>query len=327
MIKKKIILTFDYELYLGKDSGTIEKCMIEPTNKILEIFQKYDAKGLFFVDATFLIVLKKDYYDGYVKIKNQILDILKRGSDIGLHIHPHWIDSYMIDVNRWSFKSYENFRIHNLPKEKILSIITSSYEELNLICKEFSGDYKIDSFRAGGWCIQPFKFIKEDLKNIGIKYDFSVLPGMKKDNLPKHYYDYKNVSSKKSHWIFEDNVTQENENGSFVEIPTSIVTMNIFDVFKLKKQINGQKTIGDGKGADDSSGNIIGKLKKLKPFIKYTFSSDYMTLNMFRTNINNLNNDFLVYVAHPKNFSNESFKCLEYLCKTADTYNWRSSKI
>jgi hypothetical protein len=302
-------------MYLGDDSGTIEKCMLEPTDKILEIFKKYNSKGLFFVDATFLTVLKKDYYEGYLKVKKQIIDILKSGSDIGLHIHPHWIDSYMISENRWSFKSYENFRIHNLPKDEISNIIKKSFNELNIICQEFSKDYKIDSFRAGGWCVQPFEYITNILKNIGIKYDFSVLPGMKKENLPKHYYNYTNTP-KKEFWKFEDDVLKEDINGSFVEIPTTVIKMNIFDVLKLKKQIKGQKIIGDGKGADDSSSSLIGKLKKLKPFMRYTFSSDYMTLEMFDKNMKRVNNMFLVYVAHPKNFSNESFRILRKQCKS-----------
>lgn len=312
-------------MYLGADSGTIERCMIEPTDKILEIFKKYDAKGLFFVDATFLTVLKKDYFEGYVKIKEQILDILKSGSDIGLHIHPHWIDSYMIDKNRWSFKSYENFRIHNLPKEKISTIIKDSFNELDTICKEFDKDYNIDSFRAGGWCIQPFNLIKDDLKSIGIKYDFSVLPGIKKDNLPKHYYDYKQAPQK-DFWKFENDVLKEDDKGSFIEVPTTIVKMNIFDLLKLKKSIKGLKTIGDGKGADDSSSSFVGKMKKLTPFIKYTLSSDYMTLEIFEKNINNLNNKFLVYVAHPKNFSDESFEILSFICNRYRVFSYEEFK-
>jgi len=326
LTKKKIILTFDYELYLGKDSGTIEKCMLEPTDKILAIFKKYDAKGLFFVDATFLTVLKKDYFEGYQKVKNQILDILKNGSAVGLHIHPHWIDSYMISENRWSFKSYKNFRIHNLPKEDISTLIKNSFYVLNNICQEFSKEYKIDSFRAGGWCVQPFELLKEDLKNIGIKYDFSVLPDLKKDNLPKHYYDYKKAPHK-DFWKFEDDVLKEDKNGCFIEVPMTIVKMNILEVLKLKKQIKGQQTIGDGKGADDSSSSLMGKIKKLKPFMRYTLSSDYMTLDMFQNNIKSSDKSFLVYAAHPKNFSEESFKVLEYVCNNYNTYNYKEIKI
>ncbi len=326
MIKKKIILTFDYEMYLGKDSGTIEKCMLEPTNKILEILKKNNFKGLFFVDATFLTILKKDYQEGYIKVKKQILELLKYGNDVGLHIHSHWVDSYMINKNRWSFKSYKNFRIHNLSEDTKSKLIRDSYNELNSICQEFSSDYKIDAFRAGGWCIQPFKYIKNDLEDLGIKCDFSVLPQMKKDNLPKHYYDFTNTFSDKDYWKFDDDVLKESSNGCFIEIPTTVIKMNIFDIIKLKKAIKGYVLSGDGKGADEIKSGFISKLKKLRPFIRYTLSSDYMILDMFKKNINKFDKDFLVYVSHPKNFSDESFKILEFLVNNYSSLNYRELK-
>jgi hypothetical protein len=302
-------------MYLGNDSGTIERCIIEPTHKILEILKNNNAQGLFFVDATFLVVLKKDFHDGYVKVKEQILAILKNGNDIGLHIHPHLIDSFKIGHNRWGFKSYDNFRIHNLPKEQMNKIFSDSYNELNAICKEYMYSYQIDSFRAGGWCVQPFSYIKDDLKALGIKYDFSVLPDLKKNNLPKHYYDYRG-SPKKEFWRFDNDVLCEDKYGNFVEIPMTIVKMNIFNVLKLKSQIKNKDIIGDGEGVYISSSGIINKLKKIRPFVQYPLSSDYMTLRVFKKNVVKLNQDFLVYVAHPKNFSQESFVILDYLCNS-----------
>jgi len=320
---RKMIFTFDYELYLGQDSGTIEKCIIEPTNEILNIFKKNNSKAIFFIDSTFLIVLKKDYNEGYKKVKDNILKLLELGHDVGLHIHPHWIDSYFIEnKKRWGFTSYKNFRIHNLSKKQVSKIINNSYQELNSIVKEFSQNYDINSFRAGGWSIQPFEYIKNDLKKIGIKYDFSVTPGLKKVNLPKHYYDY-TKTPKKIFWRFENDILIEDNNGSFIEVPTTIISMNIFDVFRTKKIIKNFKTYGDGKGADNSSSSFINKVKKLKPFIKYSLSSDYMSLDIIKKYIN-IDQEFLVYVAHPKNFSEESFKILSYLSSKYKSYDYRN---
>ena len=300
-------------MYLGFDSGTIEKCLLEPTEKILKILKKNDAKGLFFVDATFLVVLKKDFYEGYLKVKEQIVKILENGNDVGLHIHPHWIDSIKVGRNRWSFKSYDNYRIHNLPKEQVSKILFGSYNELSAICKEYKLSYKLETFRAGGWCIQPFIYIRDVLTTLNIKYDFSVLPGVKKDDLPKHYYDYR-LSPKKEFWQFDSDVLSEDKSGSFTEIPATMVKMNIFNVLKLKKHIKEAVTIGDGKGVGGLNSGLIGKIKKVRPFILYPFSSDYMTLKMFKVNISKFNKNALVYVAHPKNFSKESFVILDYLC-------------
>ena len=317
MIKKKTILTFDYELSLGNDSGTIEKCMIEPTYKILEILKRNNSKALFFIDSTFLVVLKQDYYEGYLKVKNQILDILKNGNDVGLHIHPHWIDSYMISKNRWSFKSYDKFRIHNVNEGLKSKIIKDSFEELYEISQEFDISYKINSFRAGGWCVQPFEFIKDDLKNLGIKYDFSVLPDSYINNLPKHFFDYRKYPKNKYFWRFSNDVIKEDKNGYFTEVPTSTYKTNIFQILKLKKDIKDLSISGDGHGIGEATNKIkriINLIKKIKPFVRYNFSSDYMTLDFFINITNKLNKELLVYVAHPKVFTTESFKILDYIC-------------
>lgn len=47
-MKKTILLTLDYELY-GNGSGDVFKHMIEPTNRILEIAQKYNLRLTFFL--------------------------------------------------------------------------------------------------------------------------------------------------------------------------------------------------------------------------------------------------------------------------------------
>lgn len=57
-LSNDVVITFDYELFLGVDSGTAEKCIIKPVNYILEEFEKYNGKGIFFVDATYLLTLK-----------------------------------------------------------------------------------------------------------------------------------------------------------------------------------------------------------------------------------------------------------------------------
>ena len=42
--KKKIILSFDYELFFGDKSGTVQKTLIEPTNALLDTMDKAGLK-------------------------------------------------------------------------------------------------------------------------------------------------------------------------------------------------------------------------------------------------------------------------------------------
>ena len=48
-----LFLTYDYELFFGAPTGTVEKCIIEPTNLLREIANRTGVKMVFFIDAFF----------------------------------------------------------------------------------------------------------------------------------------------------------------------------------------------------------------------------------------------------------------------------------
>ena len=52
-LKKSILLTFDYELFLGPSSGTAQNCIITPTEKILEVLANTKSKAIFFFSNYF----------------------------------------------------------------------------------------------------------------------------------------------------------------------------------------------------------------------------------------------------------------------------------
>lgn len=313
MNKKQMILTFDYEVFLGKDSGNIDNSLLKPTDRILKIFKENNAKGLFFVDATFLWEMKKEKSSCYEKVKEQLHEILDSGSDIGLHIHPHWLDARAIGECKWTFEKYDKYRLHNLSEVEKKEVIFNSSTVLNEIVHEYDPAYKIEAFRAGGWCIQPFKDIKNELKNVGIKYDFSVLPGMKQDKRPRQYYDYINYPKNKIFWKFDDDILREVENGCFTEIPVTMYKMNLYDWMKNKKLIKNHKIMGDGRGGAKPM-PLFEKLLKVRWNMSKKLSSDRMSFILFKKYLDKNKNDLIVYVAHPKLFSEDSFKSLEYIC-------------
>ena len=61
---RNILFTFDYELFLGANSGTVEKCLLEPTNLLINLFDKFSIKNaIFFVDTSYLIRLEQEQGD------------------------------------------------------------------------------------------------------------------------------------------------------------------------------------------------------------------------------------------------------------------------
>ena len=82
------ILTFDYEVFLGPSTGSIQNCVLRPTRIILEVMQKHKAKAIFFVDATWLLFLQEHVPEDYHLVAGQLKDIILAGSSVELHLHP-----------------------------------------------------------------------------------------------------------------------------------------------------------------------------------------------------------------------------------------------
>ena len=56
----QIHISFDYELFFGNASGSAQKCILEPTQKLIDIATKHKVPFIFFrsrhISITFLIV-------------------------------------------------------------------------------------------------------------------------------------------------------------------------------------------------------------------------------------------------------------------------------
>ena len=93
-----IFLTYDYELFFGEPTGTVEKCIIEPTNLLRAIAQRTGIKMVFFIDVGYLkkLIAFKDQFPNVKAEHDAIIDQVKKlvaeGHDCQLHIHPHWED-------------------------------------------------------------------------------------------------------------------------------------------------------------------------------------------------------------------------------------------
>ena len=92
---KKVILSFDYELFFGERSGTVDNSIIRPTELLLNKLDKINGKATFFVDYLMIKYLEaqpKTTKEAR-KITTQLQEIVQQGHRIELHIHPHWIDA------------------------------------------------------------------------------------------------------------------------------------------------------------------------------------------------------------------------------------------
>jgi len=234
---KEIILTVDYELFLGDLTGTTKECMIEPTQSLVSVLEKNGSKMTIFWDILHyyqLLEFEKSFPELLQRrllIEEQILNLNKRGHDIQLHLHPHWLDA-RFENNKWNF-TYDRFKLHNLSSENnpndintILGCVTISKKLIEDTIRKVSPDYKVTTFRAGGYLIEPFDKLKDAFLKNDIKIDSSVCPGLYNPSKVSTY-DFRFYPNK-TKYNFDSTPKIITDNGKFIEIPIATIHLSIF---------------------------------------------------------------------------------------------------
>jgi len=335
MKEKQLLITFDYELFLGKDSGSVEKCLIIPTEKICAILKKSDVNAIFFIDTTYLFRLTEKSLEYPIvlndlnKIKRQLCDLAIQGHLLFHHFHPHWLDAiYIPETNTWDCSNHKRFALSNLEGEEIEKIVAFSDSFLRDL-------YPIDSvpqylgFRAGGLYSQPFHIFASIFKKFNIKYDFSVLKGTFSFGAT-FSFDYSNLTEGLGLiYSFENSNIEKVKNGFFIEFSMVNFKMNFvqrvinsihYRLFSIKKS---WKPIGDG----ISSGNTIQSNKNNSISSGETFSIELLNFVKSFYYFQYLRKNQLMHViSHPKLLSENSIKSFErFLFLIKKTYSIQSN--
>lgn len=243
-MKKLVLFTFDYELFLGNRSGTVQECIITPTYKLLSLLNQYQFKGVFFVDTTYLLSLKT-VAELYLKAKEdqaaiyeQLRNLIQQGHYVFPHVHAHWLDAeYLPDENEWSLKELRYYQFSALDQERQTKLFGESVQLIQSIADSVVKNYQIDSYRAGGWSIQPFLSFKPHFLKHGIHHEWSVLPG-KYVTSTAHSFDFRKVPTEQPTYHFNDDVCKSEKNGSFKEWTISTLSLSRFEKW-MNFKVNG----------------------------------------------------------------------------------------
>lgn len=319
-MKKEVIFSYDYELFFGKDSGTVEKSLVEPTEFILENLDRYGFKGNFFVDWQMLKYLKgvntPRTDSDYSKIVKQLKDIIARGHRIELHIHPHWVDAIYIGEGKWDFSNFSHYSLSSFSEEKIVQMFIDGKQLLESIARTVKPDYSIVAFRAGGWAVQPFDKLRAAFIKAGIKVDSSVAydANYKCDY---SYYDFRSETIKDQEiYRFTDDVLKPLLEGDFWEIPISCYKRHLYQkisdrLYRImtKKSLpitDGTHYRDDLPGISAQSDMALITISKRSPFTVLT-------------GMLSIKSKLVTFIDHPKDYSvsnNTSFKLLSHYAKS-----------
>ena len=258
----KTLITLDYELFFGEKTGTIERCLLEPTRRIVEVLDKHHAKLVLFVDASYLVRLKqlsgqyaklREHYD---TVAQQLQTLVQQGHDVQLHIHPHWNTSHY-DGNQWQIDP-SKYRLHDYNQDEIQQIVSDCCAVLS----DITGRSPF-AYRAGGWCLQPFDQIADALWDNGVWIDSTVFEnGVSED--PTRWFNFTDAP-KKGHWYFNASPEIENTSGRFLEIPISshkLTPLFFWKMVFIKKLAKGAEhaSFGDGNTMSANAGYYLTRL-------------------------------------------------------------------
>lgn len=198
-----IVLTFDYEIYFGKNNETEDEVLFKPTDQILDILNEYNLTGTFFADVCSVDAYNRQNpaSDYPKKFTEQIKKLTGKGQDVQLHIHPHWITARY--NGGWNIEP-STYRIHYFMEQAgkagttAEQIIDNGIHYLTDTLTPINRGYQCYAFRAGGYCLQPEEKLLNLLASKGIKIDSSVAIG-KELHTETHDFDYKR-EYKKLNW-------------------------------------------------------------------------------------------------------------------------------
>lgn len=316
--KRDAIITFDYEVFLGRQTGTIENSVLKPTEAILKVLKENNAKAIFFVDTTWLLFLKENFSDDFRLVTGQLRSIAESDSSVELHLHPQWINAVKIG-NQINFNSLKHYKLHYLSNEEILDLFNKTIDLLQSITNR-----KVRCFRAGGWCIEPFNKIRAAFEASGIKYDFSVAPGLYLNEGKVFDFDYSGAP-KLPYYKFQNDVQRPEVEGQFLELPVSTYYNN--SVYRLVNKIlliiKKDKIFGDGKGIKEKSFFTLMSLYRHLIFSYAMLTIDKTSSLYFRYLLQThfRKTGLLVIISHPKTISKLALNNLSHITKNYNTLN------
>ena len=281
-----LILSLDYEIF-GNGAGDVMRDIVEPTNRLLDIFDNHGAKLtiMFEVAEYWAFKQMEEKLDlGYSPAKameEQAQDAIKRGHDVQLHLHPQWIGAeldyhlWRVRMNQWCITDLPHGLIDHEDEYSIIGALSKGKRTLESLLCPVQPTYKCIAFRAGGFHIQPSSRVIPAMKAIGLLIDSSVVQGLYVRS-PRWRCDFRTAVSNYGYWwTTADDVCRSGpEQEHILELPVYSRMKPYIINFRwsqIHKIIKFQKLEGYHPGVIHRSSkkltNVLSKLTSIQPVI------------------------------------------------------------
>ena len=313
-----IFITLDYELFLGKDTGSVLNCLIRPMEELNMISKRYKVFYTIFVDSAYLLRLNElksqnlELQNDWEAVEHNIKELCVLGHDIEYHFHPQWLYStYNTEKKKWEL-DYKHYKMSDM---KFCTLVDSFTKAKHLL--ERIVGRRIVSFRAGGYCLEGVDYAKLFKEN-EIKIDSSVARKAY-CNTSTHNYDYRKIPDDIIYSFSNDVHKRGRERDEFVELSISSMKWPLFTYlwyFRSKFRSYRPKNVyKDGEPIRDKGKNtvvqkIINKLNGTTTLCSIDGPFSLFLEDYYDYALKNNSKD-LVLIGHPKNTTDVSIINLE----------------
>jgi hypothetical protein len=223
-----VLLSLDYEIF-GNGAGDVMRDVVRPTQRLLSLFDRYNTKVTIMLEVAEYWAFER--YDrrlredlGYSpcdEIRAQVLDAVRRGHDVQLHLHPQWIGA-AYDQGRWRLQN-SCWRLADLrdglgDEDRMTSVVGALHagrQTLEQMIRPVNVDYTCVCFRAGGFYAQPSRDVIAGLKRAGLRADSSVVKEYRTD-IPFEVDYSRAVAGKTAWWTTDTELMMEGAPGENV---------------------------------------------------------------------------------------------------------------
>ena len=317
MARINLLLTFDYELPLGGWTVSPEAALIEPTRQILALCEKLQVRAVFFIDVLSFIRFKGLENNSFEQsVRNQLVEIVEKGHDIQLHLHPHWFTSYL---DNEVYSPSNNFKLADFGEQEITDMVVQGIDYLNEIAKQVNPDYQCLAFRAGGFNLEDSPLIFRVLSQNGIVIDSS---------LCHDYYFASDISTvdfrklpNQSNWFFNHGKYEVPTTSGIYEIPIAGKKKSVFEAPTFIKAKLYKNRIPENRGKIIHLAHKLSFRHKLRKvfssrmlsFDNYTYSTRFL-IRILNDNIKRFHRQEeinLAIISHPKSMDWYNYQLME----------------
>ncbi|MBR5375546.1 MAG: hypothetical protein IK131_12875 [Paludibacteraceae bacterium] len=205
---KEIILTLDYELF-GNGKGDVFHQIVEPTDHILKIAKRHNAHLTIFFEVVEYWRIKEEWergnkmgydQDPISAMEKQILEAVREGHDVQLHLHPQWVDAQWTDKGWVVDDTSHKLSQYNREGEySMVGLLRKGKETLEQLITPVKPYYHCTALRAGSYNAYPSEEIVKAMRKVGLKLDSSLYPGGFTQGYQAEY-DYRSLPKEKGIW-------------------------------------------------------------------------------------------------------------------------------